>query len=111
TSRTLDISEAVKIAVQRHPEISQNIASLASQNANIDVAKAAYYPQLSGGISTGDMTSGERGRQLLSLNATQMVYDFGKVKSSVDIQKARLALQQAQVLVKIDEVALEVASA
>ncbi|MFH4090488.1 RND transporter, partial [Acinetobacter baumannii] len=29
TSRTLDISEAVKIAVQRHPEISQNIASLA----------------------------------------------------------------------------------
>lgn len=87
TSRTLDISEAVKIAVQRHPEISQNIASLASQNANIDVAKAAYYPQLSGGISTGDMTSGERGRQLLSLNATQMVYDFGKVKSSVDIQK------------------------
>ncbi|WP_151980121.1 TolC family protein [Acinetobacter guerrae] len=111
TSKTLDISEAVKIAVQRHPEISQNIASLASQNANIDVAKAAYYPQLSGGISTGDMTSGERGRQLLNLNATQMVYDFGKVKSSVDIQQAKLALQQAQVLVSIDQIALDVANA
>ena len=60
---------------------------LLSQNANIDVAKAAYYPQLSGGISTGDMTSGERGRQLLSLNATQMVYDFGKRSNPVWIFK------------------------
>ncbi|MCH4248737.1 MAG: TolC family protein [Acinetobacter populi] len=110
-SRSLDLSEAIKIAVQRHPEISQNIASLASQNASIDVAKAAYYPQLSGGISTGDMTSGERGQQLLSLNATQMVYDFGKTKSSVDLQQAKLALQQAEVLVAIDDISLEVANA
>ncbi len=49
--------------------------------ANIDVANAAYYPQISGGLGTADLTKGERGRQLFSLNATQMLYDFGKVKT------------------------------
>ena len=34
---------------------------LAGQGAYIDVA--GYYPQLSGGLSTGDLSSGERGRQ------------------------------------------------
>ncbi len=49
---------------------------------NIDVANAAYYPQISGGLGTADLTKGERGRQFVSLNATQMLYDFGKTKSS-----------------------------
>ncbi|NOX14338.1 TolC family protein, partial [Shigella sonnei] len=68
-------------------------------------------PQLSGGLSTGDMTTGERGRQLLSLNAIQMLYDFGKVRSGVNTEQARLQAEQANVLVSIDEIALEVANA
>ena len=40
------------------------MATLAGQAANIDAAKAQYYPQISGGISTADLTTGERGRQL-----------------------------------------------
>jgi adhesin transport system outer membrane protein len=77
------LQDAVKIAIQRSPDISQSIATLAGQNSGVDVAKAGYYPQLSGGITTGDLSSGERGRQLLTLSATQMLYDFGKVKSGV----------------------------
>lgn len=107
----LSLFEAVQFAILRHPDISQTISALAAQNANIDVARAGYYPQLSAGVSTGDMTSGERGRQLLNLNATQMLYDFGKIKSSVNTQEARLAAAQAEVLVSIDQIALEVASA
>lgn len=104
-------NEAILSAVQRSPDISQNVALLASQDANIDVAKAGYYPTISGGLSTADLSSGERGRQLLSLNATQMVYDFGKVKSGIDVQKAKLASAQADVLVSMDNVALETADA
>ncbi|MDG9950993.1 TolC family protein, partial [Acinetobacter ursingii] len=107
----IDLVDAVKIGVQRNPEISQSIASLAAQNSNIDVAKAQYYPQLTAGISTGDLTTGERGRQLLTLSATQLLYDFGKVKSSVDTQKAKLIVEQANVLVSIDDIAYQVASA
>ncbi|MEG2431796.1 MAG: TolC family protein, partial [Acinetobacter sp.] len=62
-------------------------------------------------ISTGDMTTGERGRQLISLNAIQMLYDFGKVKTSVDIQQTRLWAEQAQLLISIDDVALRTSSA
>jgi adhesin transport system outer membrane protein len=76
--RRIDLKDAVLTAVQRRPEISQSISSLSSQAANIDVAKAQYYPQISGGFGTADLTKGERGRQVVSLNATQMLYDFGK---------------------------------
>lgn len=99
------LNETILHALQRSPKISQNIATLAAQGANIDVAKAQYYPQVSGGLSTADLTSGERGRQMLSLSATQMLYDFGKINSSVDIQEAKLSVAQANVLVSIDNVA------
>lgn len=107
----LSFIDAIHHTLARHPQISQSISHLAGQNANIDVAKSAYYPQISGGIGTGDMTTGERGRQVISLNATQLLYDFGQVKSSVDEQKAKLLLNQASVLVSIDDIAAQVASA
>lgn len=107
----LNLLDAIQQAVKTHPDIQQQVSSLAAQNENIDVAKAAYFPQISGGISTGDMTTGERGRQLISLNATQMLYDFGKVKTSVDIQQARLLAEQAQLLVSIDDIAQKTAAA
>ncbi len=107
----MSLIEAVHTAVQRRPEIAQSISSLSAQAANIDVAKAAYYPQLSGGVGTGDLTSGERGRQVISLNATQMLYDFGKIRTNVSVEEARLAEDQARVLVSLDQVALEVADA
>lgn len=104
------LKDAVKIAVQRNPEISQTLATLAAQNANIDVAKAGYYPQITGGINTGDLTKKSvRGQQILALNATQMLYDFGKVKSGVNTEQAKLALEQAKVLIKIDDISLDVA--
>ncbi|MPW44522.1 TolC family outer membrane protein [Acinetobacter guerrae] len=111
SNRQLDLIDAIQLGIQRNPEISQSISTLAAQNSNIDVAKAQYYPQLTGGVSTGDLTTGERGRQLLTLSATQLLYDFGKVKSSVDTQKAKLIVEQANVLVSIDDIAYQVASA
>ncbi len=107
----MNLVEAVHRAVQRRPEITQSISTLSAQAANIDVARSGYYPQLSGGIGTGDLTSGERGRQMVSLNATQMLYDFGKIKTNVNVEEARLAEQQARVLVSLDQVAFEVADA
>jgi len=78
---------------------------------NIDAAKAQYYPQISGGISTADLTSGERGRQLYTLSATQVLYDFGKIKSSVNVEEARLLQEQANALVSIDDIAFQTANA
>ncbi len=107
----MNLVGAVHRAVQRRPEITQSISTLSAQAANIDVARAGYYPQVSGGIGTGDLTSGERGRQIVSLNATQMLYDFGKIKTNISVEEARLAEEQARVLVSLDQIAFEVADA
>ena len=107
----MNLVGAVHRAVQRRPEITQSISTLSAQAANIDVARAGYYPQVSGGIGTGDLTSGERRRQIVSLNATQMLYDFGKIKTNISVEEARLAEEQARVLVSLDQIAFEVADA
>lgn len=103
--------EAIQQALQRRPEITQSIASIAGQAANIDVAKAQYYPQISGGVSTADLNSSERGQQLLTLSATQMLYDFGKIKGSVHIEEAKLLQEQAKTLINIDDIAFQTANA
>jgi len=107
----LGLQDAIQQALQRRPEITRSIATLAGQAANIDAAKAQYYPQISGGISTADLTTGERGRQLYSLSATQVLYDFGKIKSAVNIEQAKLLEEQANVLVSIDDIAYQTANA
>jgi len=40
-----------------------------------------------------------------------MLYDFGKIKTNVSVEEARLAEDQARALVSLDQVALEVADA
>ena len=69
----LTFFDAIHQALRHRPEITQSIATIAGQGANIDAAKAEYFPQISGGISTADLTTGERGRQLYTLSATQML--------------------------------------
>lgn len=48
---------------------------------------------------------------MVSLNATQMLYDFGKIKTNVSVEEARLAEEQAKVLVSLNQIAFEVADA
>lgn len=107
----LTLFDAIHQALQRRPEIRQSIATIAGQGANIDAAKAQYFPQISGGMSTADLTTGERGRQLYSLSATQVVYDFGKIKSDINIEKAKLLQEQANTLDSIDDIAYQTANA
>ena len=38
-----------------------------------------------------------------------MLYDFGKVKSGVDVEEAKVQVEQANVLVSVDTLALDVA--
>lgn len=108
---SMPFNQVILTVLQRNPKVSQALADLAMQNANIDTSKAGYYPQLSGGLSTADLTKGEKGNQLINLNATQMLYDFGKIKSDVNTQEAGLLVEQANILVNIDEVALETVEA
>lgn len=109
SQREYTMQETINIALQRNPEIAQVIANLSSQNANIDVAKSRYYPQLSAGMNSGDLTSGDRGRMLYTIEANQLLYDFGKVRASVNIQEALLQVEQGNLLINIDKIATDTA--
>lgn len=86
-SKYLDFTGAIYQALQRRPEITESIAMIAGQSASIDVAKAAYYPQISGGITTADLTSGERGRQLLRFQHLKCYMTLEKLKDLLILKK------------------------
>ena len=112
TENILDANRAIYIALQRRPEITQVIATVAEKDSNIAIAQAAYFPQVSGGFSMGDLTKNEdRGTQFYNLNATQMLYDFGQIKANVDAGKINLYISQIQTLDKIDTIAFDVVDA
>lgn len=108
---SLDLIRAVQVAVNRHPSIAQTLSELAQGYSQVDVAKAGYWPQVQAGVSTGRIGTSESGRQLLSVNATQMLYDFGKVSSRVDVARATVDRQKALVLQQIDDIARQTAEA
>lgn len=113
STQTLDIGKAVQRAVQWHPAISEQVGKLLEQSEQVDVARSKYYPQISGGISNGitNSYSGSGFSPSLVLSLSQMLYDFGKVDSSVRSANAGVAQQQARVLVSIDKVAHDTAAA
>ncbi|WP_312831106.1 TolC family outer membrane protein [Pantoea eucrina] len=110
---TLTIEQAVQRAVQWHPDIAQAIGTMLEQANQVDVAKAKYYPQISAGMNNGysNSYSGSGFSPSFVLSVSQMLYDFGKVSSSVRSAEAGVAQEQANVLVSIDSVAHDTAAA
>lgn len=79
----------------------------------VDVAKAKYYPQISAGMNNGySNTYSDAGyTPSLVVSVSQMLYDFGKVSSSVRAADSGVAQQQATVMLNIDQVAHDTAAA
>ncbi|CAI3794654.1 Outer membrane efflux protein BepC [Pseudomonas sp. MM221] len=109
----LGLTDAVLQAAQWHPSIAEAIGNLYKQGEGINVARAGYYPQISGGLRTGYDTGygGDRNSQAVNLSLKQMLYDFGKVDSAVSAAQAAAARAQANVLLVVDELARDTAYA
>lgn len=106
----LDFIQTIYMAVQRHPSIAQTLSLVSQQQAGVDEAKAGYWPQIQAGISTGRLGTPDAGRQLFTVSASQMLYDFGKVKNSVAAAEAIENRQKAQVLKQVDSIASQTAT-
>lgn len=113
SSERLSLTDAVLQAAQWHPSIAEAIGNLYKQGEGINVARAGYYPQISGGIRTGYDTGygGDRNSQALNLSLKQMLYDFGKVDSAVNAAQAAAARAQANILLVVDDLARDTAYA
>ncbi|MDM0074300.1 efflux transporter outer membrane subunit [Variovorax sp. J2P1-59] len=81
--------------LQRRPDIAAAERDVAAANAQIGIARAAYYPNftLSGGISStssrvGDLFNVSNTLWSLGLSVAQVVFDAGAIGASVDAAKA-----------------------
>nr|WP_249226282.1 TolC family outer membrane protein [Entomohabitans teleogrylli] len=109
---TLSIDRAVERAAAWHPDISTEVGKLFQAQEQVNVAESRYYPQISGGVNNGVTNNyGYKGYSpSLVLSVSQLLYDFGKVSSSVREANAGVAMQQAKVLLSIDNTAHDVAA-
>jgi len=109
----LNIGQAVSRAVQWYPDIGTEAGKLFTTAEKVDVARARYYPQISGGLNNGVTNSYSNHGNVPSvvLSLSQMLYDFGLTDSAVREANAAVAGQQAVVLLSIDKVAHDTAAA
>jgi len=88
--------------LERRPDIQQAEAQLVAANAEIGVARAAYFPQISlngaGGFQSSALTSlftGPAGAWSFGASLTQPIFTAGRLRSQVRLAEAR---QQTAVL-------------
>jgi adhesin transport system outer membrane protein len=97
------LEEAAREAIAWHPVLTQAAGELNARTTEVDVARAGYSPQISAGIATGydsRLTADWRPRP--QINASQMLYDFGKVSSAVDAARAGTRVGEAEMLLAVD---------
>lgn len=105
---TLELREAVAIAVNRHPSIISAASAIAQQEGAVDYAKAGYYPKITAGVNSGRIST-YGNSQVATVSASQMIHDFGKVSGSVNQAEGQVFKQQALLLKQIDTIALQTA--
>lgn len=81
--------------LQRRPDIAASERAVAAANAQIGIARAAYYPNftLNGGVNSaaskvGDLFNASNTLWSLGLSVAQVVFDAGAIGASVDAAKA-----------------------
>ncbi|HEY0596876.1 MAG TPA: TolC family protein [Sphingopyxis sp.] len=94
---------AVREAVGWHPSITESVGRLQARAEEVAIAKAGYKPQISGGVgSSYDNITQSRWRPRANLSASQMLFDFGKVSSSVAAAEAGTRIGRAELLLAVD---------
>lgn len=94
---------AVRQAVSWHPSVTEAIGRLKASGEDVKVARAGYLPQINAGLGSGyDNANQDRWRPRATLSASQMLFDFGKVSSTVAIAEAGTRIGRAQLLLAVD---------
>jgi multidrug efflux system outer membrane protein len=82
--------------LRRRPDVAQAEADLASQHANVDAARAAFFPQISLTGSTGfqstslsSLFTGQGFAWSIGANLLQTIFDGGLLEGQYDLTKAQ----------------------
>ncbi|TKA93693.1 type I secretion protein TolC [Halopseudomonas bauzanensis] len=107
----MQLADAVRSALNEHPAIAESLSRLDAQQEQVSVARAGYWPQLRGGINTGYRHTTGRSEEALTLSASQMLYDFGKVSSAVEAAASGVDREEASVLLAAEDLIRETTQA
>lgn len=110
SAQAADLWQVISQAISHYPSIRDAASLIEQQREGIDVARAGYLPKVDVGISSGRQNYGSNG-QALSLTASQMLYDFGKVSGAVTEAESNVVLQQMKWRGEVDDIALRTAEA
>lgn len=100
---SLSIGDAVRRAVTWHPDVTAAAATLDARGEDVNAARAGYLPRVNVGVGLGydnRITSNWSPRPQVS--ASQMLFDFGKVRSAVEAARAGTRVGRADLLIAID---------
>lgn len=96
----LTLAKVVAITRQNQPALIAARGNVNASQSRVGQAKAPYYPQVNGSGSYDRLSPGGTmygltdnntyNRMAVGLNASQMLYDFGKTTTKVEIQKTNL---------------------
>lgn len=101
----ITLEQAVQEALAWHPSITTAKARLEEQTQRERQAQSGYYPQVSAGMQSGyqGRRNEQQYSQALTLSVSQMLYDFGKVRSEVAAEQAIVVRKQAELLKAIED--------
>ncbi len=113
---TFTMDQAVMAALQSHPAVRSAQERVKQAESEIKAAKSGYKPQIQGGLENqisarANNSYDSRFTYQATVNAQQMLLDFGKVAGQVDKARAQETLGQAQLSLSADDVALATAQA
>lgn len=99
---------AVRDALAWHPAVTQAVGEMNANSEAIAEARAGYSPQISAGVGSGfDNRVSGTWRPRPQIGASQMLFDFGKVRSAVDYARFGHQESEAQLLVTVDTLVRE----
>jgi outer membrane protein len=130
----LTLQRCIEISLRKHPTIVAAQNNVSANQSRVYEARANYYPQIaasagysrisplngsgaSGNFNSGSgnsvnvTTSGSFDQYSGSLTLSQIIYDFGKTSSQVDVQKFLLDSSRSDLETTVDQVLFNVKQA
>lgn len=104
-----NVESAVRRAVGWHPRILKAAGRIKQQEEAITDARSGYLPSIGGGVNLGSATGtqSDRWSPVLSVSASQMIYDFGKVSGRVQAETSIRDVRRAEFLTVVDDIIRE----
>jgi outer membrane protein len=122
--KPLTLEQCIAIGLRYNPSLRASQETVDAQKARVEQALAAYYPQVNFNASYNtattnfaNTTSGARGSNYswtltdiysMGPNLNQLIYDFGRTSSSVQINRENVKASQQDVLTQKQNVVLNI---